>query len=170
MIYTRLAKREDVPQVMTIIEEAKEVLRKTGSPQWQEGKPDESLIYSDIEENYGYVLVYHNDIVGYLAMINQEDKDYSVLANWIQTNDYVVIHRVAISSDYQGRGLANYFFSNSISIALSQGYKSVRIDTHRMNTTMQNLLKKFNFIYRGLVFVDSDIDRERLAYELIMTS
>lgn len=103
-------------------------------------------------------------------MINQEDKDYSVLANWIQTNDYVVIHRVAISSDYQGRGLASYFFSNSISIALSQGYKSVRIDTHRMNTTMQNLLKKFNFIYRGLVFVDSDIDRERLAYELMMTS
>lgn len=167
-MYTRLARKEDVPQIVTIIEEAKEVLRKSGSPQWQEGSPNESMIYEDIDNDYGYVLVYDTAVVGYLAMINQEDEDYKILSNWQQNSDYVVIHRVAISSNYQGRGLANYFFSNIFSIALSKGYSAVRIDTHRVNLTMQTLLEKFDFVYRGIVYVDSDIDGERFAYELVI--
>lgn len=168
VIYTRLAKKEDVPQIVSIIEEAKEVLRKGGSPQWQEGSPNEALICSDIEHDYGYVLVYNQAVVGYLAMINKEDEDYKILDNWKQEDNYVVIHRVAISSAYQGKGLASYFFSNILSIALSKGYTSVRIDTHRVNVTMQKLLEKFSFIYRGIVFVESNIDGERFAYELVM--
>lgn len=168
MIYTRLARKEDVPQIVTIIEEAKEVLKKSGSPQWQEGSPNESMVYDDIDHHYGYVLVYYNQVVGYLAMKNQEDEDYKILSNWQQTSDYVVIHRVAISSNYQGCGLANYFFSNILSIALSKGYSAVRIDTHRVNLTMQALLEKFDFVYREIVYVASDIDGERFAYELVI--
>ncbi|MGX4686637.1 GNAT family N-acetyltransferase [Vagococcus sp. JNUCC 83] len=168
MIYTRLAEKKDMSLIETIIDEAKEVLRKNGSPQWQEGKPNKEMIISDMENKFGYVLIYQGNIVGYLAMINQEDEDYKILDNWEKKDNYVVIHRVAISSDYQGKGLANYFFSNIISIAISKGYSSIRIDTHRVNLSMQHLLKKFKFVYRGIVFVESDIDGERFAYELLM--
>lgn len=170
MIYTRLAKETDVAKIVEIIEDAKIMLKESGSPQWQEGSPNEELIQKDIQHANGYVLIYDGEVAGYLAMIDEVDKDYEILDNWEEPKNYVVIHRVAISSAYRGKGLANYFFSNILSVALSLGFDSVRIDTHRVNITMQKLLEKFHFEYRGIVFVDSDIDGERFAYELRIDS
>ena len=168
MIYTRLAKESDIEQINEIIEEAKLTLKNSGSPQWQEGSPNESMIRSDIDNKYGYVLVQDTHVVGYLAMINQADPDYEILDTWEYPDNYVVIHRVAISSKHLGKGLATYFFSNIFSIAYSLGYDSVRIDTHRVNISMQKVLEKFDFVYRGIVFVESKIDGERFAYEMHM--
>ena len=44
----------------------------------------------------------------------------------------------------------------------------LRIDTHRNNSIMQHLIKKYRFHYCGIVqIIDLDTDFERLAYQKI---
>lgn len=45
---------------------------------------------------------------------------------------------------------------------------NLRIDTHRNNSIMQHLIKKYGFDYCGIVhIIDLDTDFERLAYQKI---
>ena len=46
--YTRLAKKDDLSEIMRIIADAKDFLKASGSPQWQNGYPNESVIMDDI--------------------------------------------------------------------------------------------------------------------------
>lgn len=48
--YTRLAKKDDLSEIMRIIADAKDFLKASGSPQWQNGYPNESVIMDDIEK------------------------------------------------------------------------------------------------------------------------
>ena len=50
--------------------------------------------------------------------------------------------------------------------ARENSFKSVRIDTHRGNKTMQGLLKSLNYKYVGLVYLSGK--NKRLAFEKVL--
>ena len=55
LIYIRQAAKNDLDQIMPIINEAKKFLKQDGTPQWQSGYPDLKTITADIEnEKPGY--------------------------------------------------------------------------------------------------------------------
>jgi hypothetical protein len=56
------------------------------------------VVNNDIEKDQGYVLVAGDTIIGYTAVIiNDDEPAYEIEAKWLTTDDFVVIHRVAIS-------------------------------------------------------------------------
>ena len=108
-------------------------------------------------------------VAGYAASVVGIEPTYQKInGEWKNTNDdYATFHRLAISSKYRGMHLANFMFSDLISIMVNQGIKNFRIDTSRKNQIMQHLALKNNFIERGIIMVDEDPeDPSRLAYEL----
>ncbi|MWO10814.1 GNAT family N-acetyltransferase, partial [Escherichia coli] len=44
----------------------------------------------------------------------------------------------------------------------------VRVDTHKKNTSMQRIMAHCGFELRGIVYVDDEIDNERLAYQKLL--
>ena len=48
----------------------------------------------------------------------------------------------------------------------NMGINSIRIDTHEENLPMQNLLKKNNYEYCGIIYLEDK--SERLAFEKIL--
>ena len=154
LIYTRYATNADLSNIMGIINEAKDFLKQSGSSQWQGTYPDEDTILTDIKNKSALVWI--------------EPTYQKINGEWKNTNDdYVTFHRLAISSKYRGMHLANFMFSDLISIMVNQGIKNFRIDTSRKNQIMQHLALNHNFIERGIIMVDEDPeDPSRLAYEL----
>ena len=57
LVYIRLAKKEDLDQIMIIIDEAKKLLKKDGIPQWQSGSPNREMLAEDIAKERAYCLV-----------------------------------------------------------------------------------------------------------------
>lgn len=168
-IYIRKATEQDVKAIMTIIHEAKQLLKEDGSQQWQNGSPNEEIIKNDIERGYGYVLLVGNEVAGTAALLTDPDPCYEEIfdGSWEnKTSDYATIHRIALAKKYRGIDLASFFLSNLLSLSYSEGFRYFRIDTHERNIRTQGLIQKFGFEYRGQVYVDSSADGARKAYEL----
>lgn len=168
LIYIRKAAKNDLDQIMPIIDEAKKFLKEDGNPQWQSGYPNVDAISTDIEQDAAWVLIVDQKVAGYTAVTSDPDPNYHQIdGRWNNDLDpYVAIHRVAISNEYRGMHLASYLLSSLISLHYAEGVRNYRVDTFRRNEIVQHLVKDAGFIERGTIKNDDPIDPYRVAYEL----
>lgn len=172
-IYLRRAQLQDLPAIMKIIDDAKELLKKNGSPQWQNGYPNQETFAQDIAMQTNWILINDNKVVATATLQLTPEPTYRNITQgqWQQPDEpYATIHRVAISSNYRGQGLSKLLFSNLLTVGQMQGIKNFRVDTHRSNKAMQHIAENFNFKKRGIIKVNDQNDPERLAYELNLGS
>ncbi len=172
-IYLRRAQLQDLPAIMKIIDDAKELLKKNGSPQWQNGYPNQETFTQDIAMQTNWVLINDNKVAATATLQLTPEPTYRNITQgqWQQPDEpYATIHRVAISSNYRGQGLSKLLFSNLLTVGQMQGIKNFRVDTHRSNKAMQHIAENFNFKKRGIIKVNDQNDPERLAYELNLGS
>ena len=171
--YLRRAQLQDLPAIMKIIDDAKELLKKNGSPQWQNGYPNQETLTQDIAMQTNWVLINDNKVAATATLQLTPEPTYRNITQgqWQQPDEpYATIHRVAISSNYRGQGLSKLLFSNLLTVGQMQGIKNFRVDTHRSNKAMQHIAENFNFKKRGIIKVNDQNDPERLAYELNLGS
>ena len=168
LIYIRKSAKNDLDQIMPIIDEAKKFLKEDGNPQWQSGYPNVDAISTDIEQDAAWVLIVDQKVAGYTAVTSGPDPNYHQIdGRWNNDLDpYVAIHRVAISNEYRGMHLASYLLSSLISLHYAEGVRNYRVDTFRRNEIVQHLVKDAGFIERGTIKNDDPIDPYRVAYEL----
>lgn len=172
-IYLRRAQLQDLTVIMKIIDDAKELLKKNGSPQWQNGYPDQENFTQDIVMQTNWILINDNKVVATATLQLTPEPTYRNITQgqWQQPDEpYATIHRVAISSNYRSQGLSKLLFSNLLTVGQMQGIKNFRVDTHRSNKAMQHIAENFNFKKRGIIKVNDQNDPERLAYELNLGS
>src|SRR5690554_5549502 len=97
----RKATSEDFSPIWTILQWAILKRKNEGSDQWQDGYPNPQVINEDISKGSGYVLEFDNEIVGYVAILTNDEPEYDNLqGNWLSNGDFVVFHRVAIANNW----------------------------------------------------------------------
>lgn len=168
-IYIRHANTDDLEDIMAIINSAKKLLKQDGSPQWQDGTPNETIFSDDIKKHRCYILMVGQQVAGVAVLMTAKDPNYADIkqGDWQEDREqYATIHRIAISPNFRGKHLGEIFFSNLISYGVMENIHNFRIDTHAMNKRMQHLIEKFDFKYRGIIHVDPTKDGARYAYEL----
>ncbi|MBB1062587.1 GNAT family N-acetyltransferase [Limosilactobacillus fastidiosus] len=168
-ISIRRSVNSDLDRIMEIVDSAKELLKKDGSPQWQDGHPNREMFANDIKNQTNWVLTVGNEIAGTATLQFAPEPAYSEITDgtWNVTDQpYATIHRVAISNNFRGQHLSRYLFSNLISMGQIQGIKNFRIDTYPKNVRMQRLAESFGFAKRGQILVNDKIDPHRIAFEL----
>lgn len=165
----RKASVKDIQSIMKIVDNAKISLKNSNISQWQDGYPNEKDFLSDIKNNNFYVYELDKNILGISAIISGPDKDYKKIyeGNWLTGNNndnYIVLHRIAVDEKNKRKKIASLIIKEAINMAKIKKYESIRVDTHRDNKAMQNLLVKNNFIKCGIVYIDNK--NERIAFEL----
>lgn len=75
LIYIRQAAKNDLEQIMPIIDEAKKFLKEE-NPQWQSGYPNVETITADIKDGVAWVLIVDQKIAGYTAITDEPDPNY----------------------------------------------------------------------------------------------
>lgn len=152
---------KDISTVVDIYNDARIYMRKNGNlHQWADGYPQEVDIRNDIKNRNSYIVTENNNIIGTFAFIQGPDPTYAEIYNgkWLNNAPYYVIHRIAVSE--HKKGVASYIFKECFKICAN-----LRVDTHRDNIPMQNVLKKNGFEYCGIIYLLSG--DERLAYQRI---
>lgn len=167
MEYTfRQATANDISQIWEILEAAIERRRIDGSNQWQDGYPNPEVVKSDIDKAIGYVLTDGDVIIGYSAILINEEPAYAdIQGKWLTTGDFVVYHRVAISDNYLGKGLAQTMLKHIEDFAVSKNIKSLKVDTNFDNAGMLKILAKLGYVYCGEVFFR---ESPRKAFEKVL--
>jgi len=168
----RLAQKEDIPRVMEIVADAKRSLKKHRVDQWQGDYPTSVAFEQDVENGELYVLCHGEDVAGFLMVTSRPEPCYDDITDgkWSSDAPYCVMHRTAVAAEYRGTGMADFLVRCAEDISRKSGVKYLRVDTHRKNKPMQQLLRESGFRYRGNVLVSSEPghDPARQAYEKLL--
>lgn len=163
----RKAYMEELPAIWEILQQAILRRKQDGSEQWQSGYPNPEIVREDIERGVGFVLVDADNIIGYSAVIINDEPSYlNIDGKWITNGDFVVIHRVAISDKYIGKGLAKIILGFVETFAVSNGIFSVKADTNFDNPAMMKSFEKAGYQYCGEVYFHGSA---RKAYEKVLS-
>ena len=144
MNYTfKKAKNSEISQIWKILQQAIKRRKEDGSNQWQDGYPNLEVIKKDIVNGIGYVLSEEETIVGYSAvLINDEPAYDGIDGKWLTNDDFVVFHRVAISDSHLGIGLAKKMMQFIDEFALKNKIYSIKADTNFDNMAMRHIFEK----------------------------
>jgi predicted GNAT superfamily acetyltransferase len=164
----RKGEKKDIEQILLIIEDAKEALKSMGIDQWQNGYPNREIIEKDINSSEAYVLEEEGQVKAYGILTFGGEESYNSIydGEWLSQEIYGTIHRIAVKSNEKGRGISHKFLGSMEKICIDKEIKSIKIDTHRDNKIMQNILTKNNYTYCGIIYLQDG--SERLAYEKIL--
>lgn len=168
----RAATENDLESILLIIRQARNYLRRNRVDQWQGPYPDESIICADIERNECHVVCYCERIAAFFVITDVPEPCYDALTDgkWHGSGKYCTVHRSAVAAEFRGTGMSDLMLSFASGIARENGAEAIRIDTHRKNKAMQQLIKRNGFVYRGNVLVSSEPghDPRRQAFEKIL--
>jgi RimJ/RimL family protein N-acetyltransferase len=167
----RLSTSDDIPNIMIIIEDAKDYLASQKIDQWQKGYPNTEQVENDIKNGESYVVINDEDQVTATAMftINKEPTYKIIDGNWRvnENNVYGVIHRMAIKKAFREFGLATFMFQEFHLQLLEKNIQSLKIDTHEENIGMQSLINKLGYQYCGIIY--TDYGDKRWAFEKVIS-
>lgn len=163
MYSLELAQPKDVAACYEIIQTAKKFQREQGFIQWTDDYPNESTILNDAQTKKGYILAANNEIAGYLCIDFSGEPAYEKIeGNWNTELPYAVIHRMAFSGKFRGKGLSSIALALVEKLCLSKNVNSIRVDTDLQNKRMQHILEKSGFTRCGIIIFQGS---EKMAYD-----
>ena len=160
------ATTQDITTIWPIIQQAIARRKADGSKQWQDGYPNIETLQNDINKNVGFVLKQNNNIVGYIAvLINDEPAYENIQGKWLTNNHFIAIHRLAIHPDFLGKGLAIKAFNMIENYAKTHQITSIKADTNFDNLPMLHIFNKLGYQYCGQVYFR---EQARQAFEKVL--
>lgn len=166
-----IAQHHHLEEICRITDEAKAQLKAMWLDQWQKGYPSREIWINDINNQNAWVALENDHVLGVFAFQTTPDPSYAKIdGNWLSDTPYASMHRVCVSNQVKGQGVAGKLFEFGFEMARRQGFKSMRIDTHPENEPMKKALHKAGFIHCGSIILkggceDGDL---RIAFEKIL--
>lgn len=150
----------DLPFVMDMYNTARKFMSSTGNvDQWTKGYPTEQFIKEEIESGHSFVCENQEGVlVGTFCFIIGDDPTYAKIyeGQWLNDELYGTIHRIASAGIEKG-------VANSCIEWCYTKCRNIRIDTHRDNKVMQNIIKNQGFVYCGVIYLLDG--SERIAFQ-----
>ena len=168
----RPAAEADIPRILEIVQDARESLARFHVDQWQGPYPGAERFREDIRLHQCFVLESAGEMFGFFVLSTLPEPGYERITDgkWSAELPYCVLHRAAVAKEYRGSGASQALVRCCETQARVYGLRCIRVDTHRKNKPMQNLLRESGFRYRGNILVDAEPghDPHRQAFEKIL--
>ena len=162
----RQANYSEASQIWQILKDAIKRRKEDGSNQWQDGYPNMEVVKSDIEKKIGFVFTQNDTIIGYSAVIINDEPDYiNIEGKWLSDQDFIVYHRVAISEEFLAKGMAKKMMKLIEQYALTKNIYSLKADTNHDNIPMMKIFEKLGYTFCGVVHIRQS---PRRAYEKVL--
>ncbi len=157
-MYFRKTKKEDLLAVYAIYKKAIIFMRENkNQEQWSDFSALQRNVAKDVSLSISYVLIDCEEIKAVFTLLEDEEETYKTIeGKWKDDSSYFTIHRLAVGEHKKG------YASLCIDYALLRN-RHLRIDTHKDNLPMQNLILKEGFLFCGIITLKDGT--KRLAYE-----
>ena len=146
----RPAKIEDAPLIDALLQACKVHMESNGIFQWTTAYPNPTITLEDIAKKQIYVLA--GDKLAGMIVFNEEQEEEYAEVDWAFNNlPILVIHRLAVSPEFQGQGCARQLMDFVEDYALKNAYRSIRLDSFTKNPRALDLYKRRGYLVRGTV-------------------
>lgn len=166
----------DIDRIMEVLADGRNAIATLGIDQWQAGYPFRDTIEDDVAQGMSYVVEEDGVILATFMMTYDGEHTYDEIDGaWLTQSDsaqprYGCIHRIAVSDEARGKGVAKFAIAEGLRMASERGAESVRIDTHPGNTVMRGLCTRMGFTECGTIYIShaGEGTPDRVAFEYVL--
>ena len=147
----REAKIENLDAIFSLVSRCTEHMLTQHIQQWDTLYPSDTLLKKDIEAQSLFVIEDSHRIIGIIVLNEDQEPEYSAL-NWQYTEGKaLIIHRLCVAPDAQGKGIATQLMDFAEQYALENRYTTIRLDAFQENPVAVALYEKRGYHKAGVV-------------------
>lgn len=150
----RTAKEADLPKIMMIVQQIVIDMSTTNNRQWDETYPLREHFLQDIQTDSLYVLEEDDQLKGFISINQDFAPEYHEL-DW-EAEEFLVIHRVAVNPKSRQEGVATRLMQFAEQLSKERGMNFLISDTSELNTEMNRLFNKLEYVKVGKVSLDKE--------------
>jgi GNAT superfamily N-acetyltransferase len=163
----RRATLTDIPEILQFVNEIVAIMNADGNFQWDAAYPNAYIFEQDISLDQLWVADEDGAIAGVVAITTDQDEEYADVG-WDITETTIVVHRLAVSTHHQGKGIAALLMRQAEQVANDRGLHKIRIDTNVVNQSANMLFPKLGYIYAGEIDLKSRPGMRFNCYEKVL--
>ncbi len=145
MLHIEKAKLDDIEAILTIFKHCTEAMLKADIHQWDGKYPTAAIFQKDIENGCVFIIKSDTAILATITLNSQQDDQYKTIKWKYLAEKVLVIHRLAVSPNAQGKGLGRQLCIFSESFGLNNGFEVIRLDAYSGNTVSCGLYEKLDY-------------------------
>ena len=148
-VNVRRGRAEEVGAIMVLIARCVEAMQAGGSDQWDEHYPSREIIAADLAAGTLYVCEEEGEVAAIVVLDEKQAGQYAGIIWAEREGPQLVMHRLAVHPDRQGRGHARRLIAFAEACANEQGYAAIRLDTYERNVSALKLYTSLGYDRRG---------------------
>ena len=137
----------DVPAVMSLVTRVVPLMRASGNLQWDEKYPNAEVFERDIALAQLWLAEIDGQLAGVAAITTTQEPEYAEV--WDTSECAIVVHRLAVDPDFQGKGVAAELMQQAEKLANDRNIATLRVDTNTNNKATQKLFPKLGYVLCG---------------------
>jgi ribosomal protein S18 acetylase RimI-like enzyme len=162
----RLATLQDIEPITQLVARVVPIMQATGNLQWDDNYPNAEIFTADVHNSQLWVADIEGTIAGVIAIVNAQEAEYAQVPGWDINEPAIVAHRLAVSPDFQGKGIAAALLRQCEEVARQQNVPLIRLDTNTVNRPMQNLFLKLGYNLGGEITLHKKPGLKFMAFEM----
>jgi len=165
----RKANSSDLNKLLEITRSCAKLMESKDIFQWNDSNPSLSAFENDVTNNWLYVNIKEEEIIGCICISNFMDKEYNPV-KWLtdNNNNNIYIHRLAVCPTHQKMGYAQEMMSFAEDYARKNNYDSIRLDTFSKNVRNQHFYQQRDYKKLGNIFFPNQSEYPFYCYELVL--
>lgn len=162
-------KKHEIDSILALTKACGKHMRDNGIDQWDENYPNRESILNDLETETLFAYREGDEILGIVVLNESQDEEYGEI-DWSTTDNdkNIVVHRLAVQPDQQGKGLARKLMDFAEQWAKEQNYDAIRLDTFSRNPRNQKFYTNRGYTDLGPVYLKYKKDHPYYCYELLL--
>ena len=137
-----------ISAIMELVKAVVPLMNAAGNWQWDDTYPNPAVFEKDISLHQLWLADIEGAIAGIAAITTDQDAEYAQVG-WDLHETAIVTHRLAVSPDHQGKGIAVALMEQAEKVAVSRRIAVLRVDTNSRNEATQKLFPKLGYRYAG---------------------
>jgi ribosomal protein S18 acetylase RimI-like enzyme len=155
------AQPQDLPHVLQIIALCTADMQQQGIDQWDDVYPNRELVEADLCAGTLFVAREDRMHVGAITLDEMQPPQFQGLPWRCTTGRALLVHRLCVRPDCQGRGIARRLMDFAETFAADHGHTCIRLDAYPANPRAISLYERRGYQRMGQVI----FPRRKFAFE-----
>lgn len=138
----------DIDPIMQLVKTVVPLMIQAGNFQWDDIYPNPAVFETDIQLQQLWLAEIDGAITGIAAITTDQEPEYRKVG-WDINETAIVIHRLAVHPNFQGKGIAVALLEEAELIAVNRNINILRVDTNSMNKATQSLFPRLGYEFAG---------------------
>lgn len=164
-----LGREEELEEILSMTRACGKHMRENGIDQWDENYPDLPRLAEDIASKTLFAYRENDRVLGIVVLNETQDPEYAEISwSTLETARNLVVHRLAVAPEHQGKGIARKLMDFGEAWAKEQGYDAIRLDTFSQNPRNQKFYANRGYKALGSVFLSYKKEHPYFCYDLLL--